>query len=123
MFLLQILGPVFILAALGVFLNGAAFQKMLTTLDDSSLAFHLSAYAALTIGMVIVLKHNIWESPAEIIISLFGWIALVKGALLILSPGTLIDFSKKYASGFWWSLTPVVYLVLGAYMTWIAYYV
>ncbi len=123
MFLLQLLGPAFILAALGFFLNGAAYQKLMKKLDDSSEGFLFLAYAVFAVGLSIVLKHNLWETPGEIIVSLFGWVALVKGGLLVLSPKAMIDFSKKFATGSMWNVMPVLYLVLGAYVTWLAYFV
>jgi hypothetical protein len=123
LFLLQLLGPIFLLAALGFFLNGESYEKLMKKIDTSSLAFIMTGYASLTVGLAIVLQHNLWVTPGEIIVSLFGWAALIKGGLLILSPKSMTDLSEKIVKGWVWTVAPAIWLVLGAYMTWLAYFV
>ncbi len=123
LFILQLLGPAFILGALGMFLNTDSYKKMMKKLNNDSLAFLVISFATLVIGMTVILKHNLWETPGEIIVSLFGWLAAVKGGLLILSPKAMVDFSNRVVSGVAWKIAPVIWLLLGGYVTWLAYFV
>jgi len=46
----------------------------------------LISLVAIIIGLLNVLFHNIWESNSKIIITLFGWSALLKGIMLFAYP-------------------------------------
>ena len=59
----------------------------------------LGGIIALVVGMSVITFHNIWNSPLAIVISLFGWLGVLKGLILILFPEKMKkDFKKLYKS-------------------------
>ncbi len=51
---------------------------------------YLTAVIVLGAGLVLVMVHSLWTDPLAIIVSLFGWIALIEGvALMAASEGLL----------------------------------
>lgn len=42
--------------------------------------------AAFVFGFIIIRLFNVWDTPAQIILSIIGWMAFVKGIFLILLP-------------------------------------
>ena len=51
---------------------------------------YLTAVIVVGVGLVLVLIHSLWTDPLAIIVSLFGWIALIEGvSLMAASEGLL----------------------------------
>jgi hypothetical protein len=46
----------------------------------------LASFLAIIIGLLNILFHNIWETDWRIIITLLGWIALLKGFVMFVFP-------------------------------------
>jgi hypothetical protein len=42
-------------------------------------------------GLSVVLTHNVWIAGWPVIITIFGWAALIKGVLFLVSPALLRD--------------------------------
>jgi hypothetical protein len=71
-------------------------------------------------ALALILAHNTWSGgPASVIVSLGGWIALLKGVSLIaLTPAQAADFYLGYLRyQHLYGLYVAVTLVLGAYLS------
>ena len=92
---------------------------MKTIVQEPPLLF-ISGLLGVTAGLAIVLSHNVWSRGAlPIMVTLFGWAALIKGMLLLLlSPETE---SRVFIVGLQYDQHPNIYavfvLLLGAYLT------
>jgi positive regulator of sigma E activity len=54
--------------------------------------FGLFDFAA---GLAIVLTHNVWAANWRVLITLIGWLMLIRGAVRILAPETIMDYAKN----------------------------
>src|ERR1035438_647561 len=97
----------------------ATVEIMQAIVQDRPLLF-MAGLMGVTAGLAIVLAHNVWSGGAlPIIVTLFGWASLIKGALLLLlSPETE---SQIFILGIRYEQHPKPYaafaLILGAYLT------
>jgi hypothetical protein len=68
----------------------ASKPRTLATLDEMARSgpwMLFSGLAATAAGLAIVLAHNVWTGGAlTVVVTLFGWAALLKGASLLLVP-------------------------------------
>ena len=80
----------------------------------------IGGFIAFMIGLASVLLHNLWNSPNEIIVSLIGWMALLKGIMNVSFPNIASSFLKKLSNS---SMTfyLVVALAFGIYLLMKAY--
>jgi len=72
-------------------------RRLVKVLDDflaSPPLILLSGILAMIGGLSVIAFHNIWVADWRSLITLFGWIAAIEGAWLILAPGPLIRFSR-----------------------------
>lgn len=46
---------------------------------------------ATIIGLLIVVSHNLWVAPYQIVISLVGWFVFVKGVLILFLPVKILE--------------------------------
>jgi len=89
--LARIVGPGMIIPAIGIFLNFNTYQGMIGEFSKSPSLCYLGGFMALLMGLVILQFHNKWEAGWPVVITILGWITLIKGLLLILFPGSLTN--------------------------------
>ncbi len=112
--LAKIFGTLFCVAAIGMLINQEFYRKLLTRFAEDPALTYFPGTLALAIGVLITHFHNLWVADWRIIITLLGWMALLKGVLLILFPELGAKVTKFYTQ----SATPliinaVISLILG----------
>ena len=95
-FLAKLLGPYCIIVAVGVLFNLRTYQRVMEDFCKNSALIYLGGILALLIGLLIVLFHNIWVANWTVIITIFGWLGIIKGAWLIILPNTAAKFTIAY---------------------------
>lgn len=95
-FLAKILGPYCIIVAIGIMFNLRTYQKVMEDFLKNAALFYLGGVFALIIGFLLVLSHNVWIADWRVIITIFGWLALIKGIWLIILPNTIIKITQAY---------------------------
>lgn len=100
----------------------ATLEVMKAIIQDRPLLF-MAGVMGTTAGLAIVLVHNVWSGGAlPVIITIFGWAALIKGVLLlVLSPEME---ARIFIVGLGYEQYPLVYgfllLLIGVYLTYAA---
>jgi hypothetical protein len=90
-YLARLIGPVAIAMGAYIVLNGAAFRVMVGQFLASYALIFLAGLLTLTAGLAIVLVHNIWTRDWRVIITIFGWLAVIGGALRIAFPQLVVS--------------------------------
>lgn len=67
--------------------NPKRIKQIVEDLQDQKFTI-LVSFLAIIIGLLNILVHNIWESNISIVVTLFGWLALLKGMMLFTFPKT-----------------------------------
>ena len=71
---------------------------------QSAALIYFGGILALFFGLLILLFHNVWAANWTAVITLFGWIGLIKGACLIIIPEKM----KKVAESYLGSTRPLI---------------
>ncbi|MDP2542716.1 hypothetical protein CSC81_04700 [Tenacibaculum discolor] len=74
--------------------NPKRVKQIIDNLQDARFLIILSLFAIL-IGLLNVLAHNIWEANIKLLVTLFGWLALIKGIILFTFPKQTISLLKQ----------------------------
>ncbi len=119
-FLSKLIGLYCVLVSLSMFMHKEANVEMMRELMHTPPLVYVAGLMAVTAGLAIVLGHNVWSGgAAPVIVTLIGWAALIKGALLLLlSPAAAADVflgGYHYAQLFYFYAA--VSLLLGIYLT------
>jgi hypothetical protein len=118
-FLAQLLGPIFVIIGLGLLFNRAIYQAVAEEVVKSRALLYLTGALNLIAGLAIVLTHNVWGPSWKLIVTVIGWIALVRGAIRLLIPQQAGDFmARVLARGEVLMGVGVVALVVGAFLAW-----
>jgi len=74
--------------------NPKRVKQIVDNLQDARFLIILSLFAII-IGLLNVLVHNIWEANSKLLVTLFGWLALIKGIILFTFPKQTINLLKQ----------------------------
>jgi hypothetical protein len=84
--------------AIGMFVNPDFYKKMFSSFMENSATLYLGGITALIVGFLIVTFHNTWAMDLSVIITIIGWMALVKGVFILILPKAMIALSKGIIS-------------------------
>ena len=93
-FLARLLGPLLLLPGVGLLVNPRAFRTMASEVVGSITLVYLFGLFDFAAGLAIVLVHNVWTVNWRLLITLIGWLLLIRGAARILITDTLMDYAK-----------------------------
>ncbi|MFC1576816.1 hypothetical protein ACFL42_01695 [Candidatus Omnitrophota bacterium] len=95
-FIARIFGLCYLIIGACFIMNRKAFQQVMEDFCKNAAMVFYGGLLALVIGVVIVLKHNIWAANWTVIITIIGWVALIKGIWMIGFPGSVPKFMRAY---------------------------
>lgn len=98
--------------------EGPAMLSMVQEYAKNEASYYLGGCVALLIGLLIIISHNIWVGSWPILITLFGYMASVKGTLLLWFPHEAKQIMGKYADKLNFYIFGAVYFALGAFLSW-----
>jgi len=93
-FIAKFLGVAYIIFGLGILLNTKYYKKMLDDLIKNSANVLYGGIFALVVGFLIIYYHNIWVASWTVVITIIGWLGLLKGFLLIVFPNFYVSWTK-----------------------------
>jgi hypothetical protein len=91
-YLAVIWGVSIVIIALALLVRDKHLKQLLVSIENDE-SFFLWGFISVVIGVAMVLSCNVWEWNWQLIITLLGWAALLKGIVLLFCP----EFLKKYA--------------------------
>jgi hypothetical protein len=118
-FLARLIGLFCLVVSVAMFLHKQAMVEMLTAMvRDRPLVFILAMLGSLA-GLAMVLAHNVWAGGAlPIVVTLFGWILLIRGTILLLMPpDTLASLMDSLPFERLFHFSGGITLVVGLYLT------
>ena len=120
----QVLGIVYLAVGIGMLINPDFYKKLMSEFSENPPSMYLSGLAALVIGYLLVRFHNIWPSDWPVIITIFGWVALIKGLFLLLLPRVSIKISKFFERQMtkFLAVWAIVMAIVGALLTWLGFF-
>jgi len=120
LFLSQLIGPILGVSGLSLLIRQDAYREFIQNLSKNRALLLYNGFIESTAGLALVLHHNLWTTPAEVIISFLGWAMLAEGVFdLFVSKTTIKDIAHSGA-GFM-NTSGTLMLVAGAYLSYVAY--
>ncbi len=120
--LAKIIGPLFLIVGVGIFINLEHYRRLVVDFGASPLSIYMAGTTAVLLGLLIVAYHNVWEWRWPVIITILGWLTLLKGAVRIIFPKLVAERSERYGRNTNIMMTTaIVVLVLGGVLTYFGY--
>lgn len=114
----RVLGPFFTIVSATVVVRYADMPKLLTEFGSSAVWPWVTGAFVLLAGIIVVALHPYWRGAPAFIVSLLGWIMVVRGILLMALPDFFMSAANRTisAEGVWRAVFSVMVLV-GLYLT------
>jgi hypothetical protein len=117
--LARLIAPLFILVGVGVLLNRQHYAAMMERFLKNTELYYFSGVLAFLIGEVLVLYHNLWVWDWRVVLTVIGWMSLLKGVVRIVLPAAGLKAAASFtASGWYLNIGAILIVVFGA---WFAY--
>ena len=108
-----------VLIGVGFLINKNGLKKMVSVAQDDGFIF-MTGFIALILGILHVLSFNMWEPDWRGLVTLLGWITLIKGFTRIAWPTWTKKMTKSFAKknlDVWMWVVIAIGLYLG-YVAW-----
>ena len=90
----QIFSLGYLSIGIGILINPDFYKKLFEGFVENATILYIGGVMALVIGYLIVAFHNTWTADLSVIITVIGWIALLKGILILIQPKIMIQITK-----------------------------
>lgn len=113
MLIARILSVIYLSAAVGGLSNSEGFRKIADDVYKNAALTYVMGLIAVILGSLVVHFHNHWVGNWTVLITLVGWLALIKGIVLIAFPHLARRWSEPFLAGKGLKFFPYVALLLG----------
>ena len=122
-FIAKILGPLFMIVAIGMLVNRDFFQQVMEDYFKNAALVFFTGMAPLAFGIVIVVLHNVWAFNWTVLITIFGWGGIIKGIWLMIFPKMIPGFVQAYTRNKTLLIAHgILALLLGGFLTYMGYF-
>lgn len=121
-FVAKIIGVTYTAMSIGALIGNVDYKKMLTDIEKTPAVLPLLSLFGIVIGMLLIEYHNIWVWGWPVIITLIGWIAVIKGVSFMLLPKDFIKWFKPMFSGSFMKIMPYFTLAFGLLFVYLGFF-
>jgi len=120
LYLAKLLGLYLVIVCLALLLNRKKVEELKKYAAQNTLFIFSFGAVSLLMGLAIVLAHNVWDTIWQSLITLLGYVAIVKGLLRLFLPEKLSTLNNKLNErniivwGIFW-------LIIGFYLTYVGF--
>jgi hypothetical protein len=107
-----LMGTTLVILGITVF-NKPYFNAVMTDLANSKGLVWITGLVTFVMGMVIVALHNVWSADWRVIITLLGWLTVIKGAVILLFPSSMLLVYRRFLSNHLLTYSGIYALILG----------
>jgi hypothetical protein len=121
-FIARILGPLLVVIGLCLLFEGEAFRVMAGEFVRNAGMIYFSGIVTIAVGLAILNVHHLWVADWRVIITIFGWMALIGGIFRVLATNSVQSVGEKVITHPRWLVVGAVgTLVLGGFLTMMGY--
>ncbi len=92
-YIARLMGPVLLTIGVGMvfgmLLEGDAYSSLMKEFIASRALIFITGALALTAGLAIVNAHNLWVPDWRVIVTILGWLAILRGIMNLVFPLTV----------------------------------
>jgi hypothetical protein len=104
---------VYLSASLGAFFSADYYRKIADDLFSNFALIYVTGFITVIIGFLIVTYHNRWAKSWIVVITILGWLAMLKGICLIALPQFVHTLSERMLTDSGAKIFPYAALCLG----------
>jgi len=121
-FIAELLGPIFIVTGVASLFKVQMLRGILQEFIRSQALLYLAGFLGLLGGLALVLTHNVWVRDWRLIITLIGWLTIVRAVVTIFRPQEIVAIGSKLLEhqGYFFGAS-VINLTIGLALSYFGY--
>lgn len=119
MWLAGVFGPLLAIVGAWMIVLNDSCLKVIASMKATPGAFYLSGIINLLIGITMVSMYNVWACDAGLLVTLLGWVFLVRGFLNLFAPHFLMKWTMSDSTAV--KLMGVIPFIWGLALCWFAF--
>ena len=98
------------------------YQRIMDDVFKNTALLLLFGIFTMLVGLLIITYHNIWVVDWVVLITIVGWLSLIKGVCFIAFPKALENLAKSVFDGVVGKAVPYTSLVLGLILAYFGFF-
>jgi hypothetical protein len=116
LFLAKLLGLYCVIMAVSMLVRTDFWRSMLADYLKIPALFGVSAFINIIFGLLIVLSHNIWEWSWQVVITIIGWLSLLKGLYGLFFIESIRSLVNRIKDSNWLTYLAIFSLLIGLFL-------
>lgn len=109
----KITAVIYLSASLGGFFSRDYYRRLAEDMCRNATLTYMMGFITVILGFLIVHYHNLWGRDWTVLVTIIGWLALIKGILIIVFPKFMQRLSEPFLTERVLKIIPYVTLFLG----------
>jgi uncharacterized protein YjeT (DUF2065 family) len=119
-YLAELWGISIVIISLALLIKDKHLKSLYQKIETDESLF-LWGFISLVIGVAMILSHNTWVSSWQVIITILGWLAFIKGIALLFVPELGKKYAKKIENQKWLPAALVILVFIGLVITYLGF--
>ncbi|MGH7889892.1 MAG: hypothetical protein ACRENF_05005 [Thermodesulfobacteriota bacterium] len=120
MWLASIFGPLLVIIGLWKLLYSDMLIKVLHAVKNSHGLMYYSSVIYIWIGFTVLSQYDLWGMNALVLVTLLGWVMVVRGILGLFVPQMLVDMYMSRSAFI--KVCGIIPLVWGLVLCWVGFF-
>ncbi|HTX94645.1 MAG TPA: hypothetical protein VME67_07255 [Mycobacterium sp.] len=121
-FFCRALGPFLVVVDVTAVARASDMQVLLSQFEANSLWTWVTGAFILLFGLMMVAAHQYWRGAPAIIVSLLGWLIVLRGLLLFAFPTVFVSVANSMIGAqAWWVTLCVIFALVGLYLAYVGW--
>lgn len=117
-FFAQLIGIYLVLICLSMLIQPERFKKIMNIVLGHPASLFICSATNILFALVILIPHNIWVASWPLLITIIGWLTLLKGILGLFFPEKYVKLSLKLMEKSGYQIWTWIWLLISLYLVW-----
>ncbi len=118
----RVLGPFLVIVDVAAVARTSDMRGLLSEFTASSVWPWVAGAFILLGGLIVVGLHQYWRGAAAIIVSVLGWLVVLRGLFMLAFPDTFVSLANNMIDAqTWWQAVCIAFAVVGLYLTYVGW--
>ena len=111
-FLAALWGTFFVIVPLSLLIKPERIQEWISVIEKSVIAY-ISGIVCFILGTATIMMNNVWEKDWKTLVTVLGWLAVLRGIMFIFWTEESIRFCQKIKDKNWIQYVVFAVLIVG----------
>lgn len=118
----RVLGPFWAIVTIVAAARASQMPMLLAGFEANSAWPWVTGAFILAAGLTVVALHQYWRGAAAVIVSLFGWLMVVRGTFLLAFPSAFLSMADSLVGATAvWRTVYLAFAAIGLYLTYVGW--